>query len=124
RWAGRPLRRDRSGRRWHHLRIRRLGLLRGWFEGIRFADFLFETLQSFPHAFADLRQFSGSEDNEHDDEDEDKLGDSERPKHTVTVPACFNSCQGRKAPIRGRILSADSPGVLALSQGRADLFAL
>jgi len=28
------------------------------------------------------------------------------------------------APIRGRVLSANSPGVLALSQGRADLFAL
>src|SRR5205823_10572068 len=28
------------------------------------------------------------------------------------------------APIRARVLSANSPGVLALSQGRADLFAL
>jgi hypothetical protein len=50
-----------------------LGLLGGWFERVRLADFLFKTLQSFPHAFADLRQFSGAEDNQYDNEDEDKF---------------------------------------------------
>jgi hypothetical protein len=53
-----------------------LGLFRGRLDRFRLTDFFLETFQSFPHAFADLRQFSGPEDDQHDHEDQDKLCDS------------------------------------------------
>src|SRR5439155_2366094 len=100
RWLRSRRRRPRGRRRWRRSAAGRAGLRRRVrsglrarlldlpllraglrFNGVRFMHRLLKALDGFAQAFTKLRELSGPEDDQHDEENQDQLGDAHASKH-------------------------------------------